>query len=1016
MAINAGTVVAYMELDTSRFSSGLKTAGQQLKQFMNSHNSIENRLKSLSGAMKSVGGTLTSHVTAPIAVMGASIIKTGMEFEKQMSKVQAISGATGSQLEQLKKQAIDLGAATTFSATEAAQGQENLASAGFSVKEIMEAMPGVLNMAAAGDVDIATASDYAATTLRSFGLEASKATHVADVLAKQAAVTNAGIVDTGYAMKYVAPIAHSLGFNMEETAAAIGILANYGIKGSQAGTTLRQAFTRMAKPTKTAKAVMEELGISFFDAQGKIKPLASIIGELQEKMKGLTSQQKDANMNILFGQTAMGGMLDLVDSGPKKLKSLTNELKNSDGASKKMAHTMTDNLAGAIENLMGTIESVKLRIYEMHSSSLVYLVNKIADLIDKFNKASPAVQYFIVKMAILAATIGPVLLITSKLISAVSTIIGLFKGTGSIISRLIKHFTGASKESDKTANKLLKTGEAANKASASLAKVAEVAGKASVSLAEVGKAVGSSAKRLLEINSSSSSTAKALSKLSKEGNSAAKAITKMNSAGTRAARVLSRVTKASEKATIALTNTNMAAREVAWEFNRIDKEGKGAARSISNTGKGAGGLRGIFSRLGQSIKNIPTLFSRTGSSASKLGGNLSKVNKESAKVPGIFSRIKSTGSKIATLFGGIGSAGGKLPNVFSKIGTSLGKLPGIFGRVGSSAGKLPSIFTKIGSLISNATKSILGSFGKLINGSGKLGKAFNLIKVISKAVFSALPAIINPPVLITIGIIAGIGLIVYEVIKHWSGFKKKAMAFWQGFKKGLKDAFSGMPFAFFGIGGAIVAGLIKGFEKAFPNATKKIKGFAESVKNTFKKILDINSPSGVFRQYAIYIGQGFNIGIDKIHGFVMSKVAHAANSIKSTFGNILQPNSLLKYGNTLGNQFVNGIYSSREKLKNQINAFSKQILSLREIKPKLNDIALGINASGDGFNKNTINNIKKSNSSKLLNFDPKINLYVTVADTGEKGTAKLTNEVKSMAKTSLKNGLVDFFMNDVIRD
>lgn len=194
-----------------------------------------------------------------------------------MSRVKAISGATGEEFEKLKAQAIELGAETSFSASQAAEGMENLAAAGFTTTETMEAMPGLLDLAAALGEDLASSSDIAAAALRGFGMEASEAGHVADVLAENANRTNSSVAETGEAMKYVAPLARSAGLSFEETAAAIGIMANAGIQGSQAGTTLRGAISRLSKPTDDMQNAMDDLGISFYDADGKMKSLLSKI-------------------------------------------------------------------------------------------------------------------------------------------------------------------------------------------------------------------------------------------------------------------------------------------------------------------------------------------------------------------------------------------------------------------------------------------------------------------------------------------------------------------------------------------------------------------------------------------------------------------------------------------------------------------------------------------------------------------------------------------------------------------
>lgn len=310
-------------------------------------------------------GTVTKGIAAiGIGKIFSDAVKTGMDFEAQMSRVKAISGATGTQFEKLRDQAKQLGVDTAFSATEAAQGMENLASAGFSTTEIIEAMPGMLDLAASSGEDLATSADIAASTLRGFGLEASSAGHVADVLAKNAAETNAAVADTGEAMKYVAPVAKAMGIQFEETAAAIGIMSDAGIKGSQAGTTLRGALSRIAKPTKEMQETMDQLGLSFYDSNGKMKSLADITAMLETKMSGLTDEQKNQALITLFGQESLSGMLALMDRGSGNVKKLTEEYKNCDGSAKDMADTMKDNLSGSVEEFGGSLEGLGIEIYE----------------------------------------------------------------------------------------------------------------------------------------------------------------------------------------------------------------------------------------------------------------------------------------------------------------------------------------------------------------------------------------------------------------------------------------------------------------------------------------------------------------------------------------------------------------------------------------------------------------------------------------------------------------------------
>ena len=334
----------------------------------------------------------TVAITGTAAALGgvaAAAIKVGSDFESQMSRVKAISGATGEEFEQLKEQAMQLGADTSFSASQAAEGMENLAAAGFTTSEIMSAMPGLLNLAAASGEDLASSSDIAASTLRGFGLAASDAAHVADVLAANANRTNSSVADTGEAMKYIAPLARAAGLSLEETAAAIGIMANAGVNGSQAGTSLRGALSRLSKPTKDMSEAMDELGISFYDSNGKMKSLTEQVGMLRQATEGMTDEQKNNYLVTLYGQEALSGMLALINEGEGSLGELTNAYKNCDGAAKEAAETMQDNLSGALEQLSGSAETLGLAFYNSVADNLKNAAKtateSINNITDSFN-------------------------------------------------------------------------------------------------------------------------------------------------------------------------------------------------------------------------------------------------------------------------------------------------------------------------------------------------------------------------------------------------------------------------------------------------------------------------------------------------------------------------------------------------------------------------------------------------------------------------------------------------------
>ncbi|WP_374787945.1 phage tail tape measure protein [Lactococcus lactis] len=402
------SVQAYLKATDNNFVSTFKDAAKQVQNFQNNTNST---MSTVGQVATSTGKTLTKAVTVPIVGIGIAAAKVGGDFEAQMSRVKAISGATGSAFEELRQQAIDLGAKTDFSAKESAAGMENLASAGFDAKEIMEAMPGLLDLAAVSGGDVALASENAATALRGFNLDASQSGHVANVFARAAADTNAEVGDMGEAMKYIAPVANTMGLSLEETAAAIGIMSDAGVKGSQAGTTLRGALSRLAKPTKPMIEKMQELGVSFYDASGKMIPLKDQISVLKKSFTGLTQEQKNNALVTLYGQESLSGMVALVDKGPDALGKLTTSLQNSDGAADKMARTMQDNMNSSLEQMMGAFESAAIVIQKILAPAVRKVADSISGLVDKFVSAPEPVQKMIVTIGLIVAAIGPLLVI-----------------------------------------------------------------------------------------------------------------------------------------------------------------------------------------------------------------------------------------------------------------------------------------------------------------------------------------------------------------------------------------------------------------------------------------------------------------------------------------------------------------------------------------------------------------------------------------------------------------------------
>lgn len=310
-------------------------------------------------------GDLASKMRVPFAYAVAGIkdvVNTAADFEHAMAKVKALAGGTEADFRRLSDAAVELGAKSVFSATQAAQGMQSLAAAGMATGDILTAMPALLDAAAASGADFASTADLLVGTLGGFQLGAEQSAHVADVLAAAANASAISMTDVGNSLKYVGPVATAAGISLEETSAALVILGNAGIKGEQAGTSLRGVLTSIIEPSDQAAGTIRKLGLSFFDANGHMKGLASISAELQAKLGGLTEQQRNQALTTIFGRESLSSMLALMSAGAPTIDKLTVGFENADGMAKAMAETMNDTVTGAFSTLSGAFESLSITL------------------------------------------------------------------------------------------------------------------------------------------------------------------------------------------------------------------------------------------------------------------------------------------------------------------------------------------------------------------------------------------------------------------------------------------------------------------------------------------------------------------------------------------------------------------------------------------------------------------------------------------------------------------------------
>ncbi|MGF0002917.1 phage tail tape measure protein [Bacillus altitudinis] len=378
-----GEIVARLTLESSQFSAGVSQAENQMQQMGNSANSLSKQMGLVQTAALAVGG-------AVVAGIGVSV-KTAADFEEAMSKVKSISGATGQDFENLKKVAMDLGESTKYTATEAAQGLQYLAMAGFSVKDQIGSLPAVLNMAAAASVDMGTSADIVSNIMTGFGIASEDSTYAVDVLVKTMTSANTDLLQLGDAMKFVAPVATSLGFTFEETAAAVAKMSDAGIQGSMAGTALRAGLLRLANPVGRAAKAMHAYGIEVEQADGKMKPIPEIIGHLNEKLGHLGKAQKTAAVASLVGTEAASGFAALLSAGEGTLKSYTKSLEESGGTADRVAKTQMDNLKGSFEEFTSALEGVGIKLGNEFLPHIRTIVDQGTKLVGLFSQISPGV-------------------------------------------------------------------------------------------------------------------------------------------------------------------------------------------------------------------------------------------------------------------------------------------------------------------------------------------------------------------------------------------------------------------------------------------------------------------------------------------------------------------------------------------------------------------------------------------------------------------------------------------------
>lgn len=406
---------------TSTALSKIDVAGQKMEAVGNS----------IAGAGKKMMG-----VTTVIGGVGVAAVKTAADFDSAMSQVAAVSGATGKDFDALRSKAREMGSKTKFSATEAAEAMNYMAMAGWKTEDMLGGIEGVMNLAAASGEDLATTSDIVTDALTAFGLSAKDSGHFADILAAASSNANTNVSMMGETFKYCAPIAGALGFSAEDTAEAIGLMANAGIKSSQAGTALRTIMNNLAGDVKISGKAIGDVTIATTNADGSMRDLSDILADCRSAFGNLTESEKAQAAESLVGKNAMSGFLALMNAGEGDIEKLSSAIDNCDGSAEKMAMTMQDNLAGQLTILKSQLQELAISFGDILMPAIRSIVSKLQGFVDKLNGMDEGTKRTIVTIALLVASIGPLLIIIGTTISKIGVAMQGFVKLANGVSKL----------------------------------------------------------------------------------------------------------------------------------------------------------------------------------------------------------------------------------------------------------------------------------------------------------------------------------------------------------------------------------------------------------------------------------------------------------------------------------------------------------------------------------------------------------------------------------------------------
>lgn len=419
------------ETELVKTQSELKNTSKELddlsKRFTiagKSSEEISTKFKDVGSKLNDVGNNILKF-TAPLAVLGAGALKVGVDFESAMSNVSAISGATGEELEKLGEKAKEMGANTSKSATESADAMSYMALAGWDSTQIISGIEPVLRLAEAGNLDLARASDLVTDSMSALGLEVSELPQFLDKVAKSSATSNTSIDQLMEAFLIVGGKANSLGVDLDELSTVLGVMANRGIKGAEAGRGLSAILTNLTAPTGQAEKALGALGLTAFDGQGNFIGLENVIKNLSRSTENLTQEEKNLYLSQIAGKEHAKTLNAIMASLTEEYEGLKSGINSADGALEKMANTMQDNTKGGLTKLKSQIEGLGIQFAEHLLPHVNRLIDGVSKLLDWFANLGEGTQKTIVNIGLLSVGIGGLLKVAGSLSSGIGSIIGL---------------------------------------------------------------------------------------------------------------------------------------------------------------------------------------------------------------------------------------------------------------------------------------------------------------------------------------------------------------------------------------------------------------------------------------------------------------------------------------------------------------------------------------------------------------------------------------------------------------